>query len=306
MRNLVFYFISALILMSTNSSAATVQVDWTGTPPSSTQTNVWNYSQNGFDVTALTLLGAGIPVDLGGLTTGGGLPVNPATQYSYTRSNGGSFDLTSIDIGAAYSGFVTLVDRYVNGFSGPSVSQIIPHFWNAVKLVGVHTDGSVLTNTFSPWNKFDTGTPATFSYPATSKTGNNLFNQMDFGSHFTDLVSLTVSLVDPDVSSLYFSNASGAFGADFQNSFFCQQRQLNLYDPALDLDSLCAGGTPKGIFTFDMQRYGPRNDNAALRFSSFTFNTIPIAAVPVPAGLPMLAGGLVLVGLLRNRSKQTQ
>ncbi len=304
MKTLIFSAISTLFFMGMNASAATVQVDWTGAPPSSTATNVWNYSQNGFDVTALTLLGGGIPVQLGDLTTGGGLPVNPATQYSFTRSGGGSFDLTGMDLGAAYSGYATIIDRHIGGFGGTVVSQVLPYFWNAIKLVGIHTDGSVLTNTFSPWNMIDTSGPATFSYPAKSKAGNNLFGQLDFGTNFNDLVSLTISLVDPTITSQFLGNSSDPFGADFQNSYFCDQQQLNQYDPALGIGSLCAGGATSDEYSFFLSRLGTRNDNAALSINSFTFNTVPIAVVPVPASLPMLAGALALFGVLRGRSKR--
>ena len=127
----------------------------------------------------------------------------------------------------------------------------------------------------------------------------NLIDQSSFNAPNGSIFA-GIGLGDGETMTLLFDIAITSFGADFGGlNDFVQRSQFEvlgdiLFAPILSGEASFFGFASDTAFTSLVIRGLPESDG-------FGIDNISVAAIPVPATLPLLAGGLGLLALWRRR-----
>lgn len=133
-----------------------------------------------------------------------------------------------------------------------------------------------------------------------------------------------VSFLDPGANGICFSNAAqtsceGDGILEFKDIIENLVFDVSVFDPG-DNVTIAGfnGATQVGLLTFDAAAgvadfsasgqitslvFDDSSTGVGMAYQNFSFDVVPTAAVPLPASIPLLAGGLALMGLVTRRRK---
>lgn len=225
---------------------------------------------------------------------------NLASAVTIRRADGASFDLLSIEIPDfyvddffEYSGQVADSDDPF----GESVDDFAARFVDLVGLEGVTASGETVSASFAPVN--ETTVQAGF-FEASFVNPDPVFGPEAFGPGFEDLVSLTYAIPGERFPDAGFTQIDFALDPDP-----CAPENLARVDPRFALSPPCAPDATDppllDVTIFEGFELVGRNNFYEFEVGAITVETP--APIPVPASLPLLAGGLagLAIGARRRR-----
>lgn len=220
-------------------------------------------------------------------------------ELTISRADGASFDLEALDIPEFFSGFDVgyfgteeVVDpEEFDSFDffdqAEVTSNVSPLLFDLVRLSGVTTTGETVEASLLPYD--GVGPLDEFFY--TGENADPIFDAAAFAPELQDLVSLTFttapSLVPSPATACLpenLSRADPAFGALASSCEFTAVENA----PGIGLFNPSEGEL--GTIAVDLQNNAGRNDFFFYQLDAITVDTM--APIPVPASLPLLAGGL--------------
>ncbi len=290
-----FFVLLLSFFIATGAAANTVTIDGSGSPIVPTNDpGFWAFQQNGFDVLLAGDTGyyPFVTPDFH-ILSDHALIANEPEALTFSLANGDAFSLNSINLTGMTPNIDNLtyyIDRPCgDGYLCAHKSFSLNPIWSAIKLVGKLANGTLITKSFSPWQgdlsgNFDTNT-------AISQAGTGDFGVADFGSYFSNIVSLTISLAQPGNP---WPSPQYRDAYPLHESLACSPANLErLPDYMDDFWDICSGEADESNFYVDGFA---GNDYHAL-LGSVSFDVDPsISPVPAPNSLVLMLSGLAFFG----------
>lgn len=220
---------------------------------------------------------------------------NLASAVTIRRTDGAPFDLLSIEIPDFYVDDFFEYSGRVAG-SDESVDDFAARFVDLVGLEGVTASGETVSTSFAPVN--ETTVQEGF-FAASFANPDPVFGPEAFGPGFEDLVSLTYA-----IPGERFGNSTAVdFALDPDP---CDPQALSRVDRRFALSPPCAPEATAppllDVSIFEGTELVGRNDFYEFEVGAITVETP--APIPVPASLPLLAGGLAGLALATRRRRR--